>query len=427
MTFFKKIFQYPFWYQYKTLISVWILMVVISVGLHMHNFNNFLIFKFAFWHAYDGVSLYAVYPEDHYDVCLYGPVFSLIMAPFAIIPSLWVGVSVWHLALALFLWWAIRQSTLTWKQQVVVFWLTAHEMLNALGMSQFNVATAAMILLSYTAIHRGKDMWGALWIVIGTLVKLYGIVGLAFFFFSKNKLKFLMWLIVWTVVLVALPMPFFGVQYELSQYSEWMNSLIEKGGQNALSDFQNISLLGFVRKVGYACSMGLDAYYDVFWRRTLPDASNWWMSTWNDLWLILPGLCYGALPYLRIGQYKNYSFQMMCLASVLMFVNIFSTGSENSSYIVSMLGVAIWYIAVPWKRTKIDLALLIFCFFLTSLSPTDLFPEYLRTHWIRPFALKSIPVVIIWLKLIYEMLTRNYVSEKSLTDDTKENSLLLAK
>ena len=270
-------------------------------------------------------------------------------------------------------------------------------------------------------------MWGALWIVIGTLVKLYGIVGLAFFFFSKNKMKFLMWLIVWTVVLVVLPMPFFGVQYELSQYSEWMNSLIEKGGQNALSDFQNISLLGFVRKVGYACSMGLDAYYDVFWRRTLPDASNWWMSTWNDLWLILPGLCYGALPYIRISQYKNYSFQMMCMASVLMFVNIFSTGSENSSYIISMLGVAIWYIAVPWKRTRIDLALLIFCFFLTSLSPTDLFPEYLRTHWIRPFALKSIPVVIIWLKLIYEMLTRNYVSEKSLTDDTKENSLLLAK
>ncbi len=427
MFFLNKILQHPFWYQYKTLISVWILMVIISVGLHMHNFNNFLIYKFTFWHAYNGTSLYAAYPEDHYDVNHYGPVFSLIMAPFAIIPSLWLGVFVWHLALALFLWWAIRQSTLTWAQQVVAFWFTAHEMLNALGMSQFNVATAAMILLSYTAIHKGKDMWGAFWIVLGTLVKMYGMVGLAFFFFTKNKPNFLMWLVVWTAVLVALPMPFFGVQYELDQYAGWMNSLIEKGGENALSDFQNISLLGFVRKVGYACSAGLSAYYEVFWRRTLPDASNWWMSTWNDLWLILPGLCYGALPYLRVDQYKNYSFQMMCLASVLMFVNIFSTGSENSSYIISMLGVAIWYIAVPWKRTKCDLALLIFCFFLTSLSPTDLFPEYLRTHWIRPFALKSIPVVIIWVKLIYEMMTRDYVLEKSLNDDTKEDSLLLAK
>lgn len=427
MAFLKKILQHPFGYQYKTLISVWILMVVISVGLHMHNFNNFLIYKFTFWHAYNGTSLYAAYPEDHYDLNHYGPIFSLIMAPFAIIPSLWVGVFVWHLVLALFLWWAIRCSTLTWVQQVVVYWFIAHEMLNALGMSQFNVATAAMILLSYTAINKGKDMWGAFWIVLGTLVKMYGIVGLAFIFFSKNKSKFLMWLVVWTAILVALPMPFFGVQYELGQYIGWMNSLIEKGGENVLSDFQNISLLGFVRKIGYASSMGLDAYYDVFWRRTLPDASNWWMSSWNDLWLILPGLCYGALPYLRFGQYKNYPFQMMCLASVLMFANIFSTGSENSSYIISMLGVAIWYVAVPWKRTGIDLALLIFCFLLTSLSPTDLFPEYLRTHWIRPFALKSIPVVIIWIKLIYEMLTRDYVLEKSTTDDTKEDSLLLAK
>ena len=230
MDFFKKILQQPFWCKYKVVFTVWMLMVIISVGLHMHNFNNFLIYKFSFWHAYDGVSLYATYPEDHYDVFLYGPIFSLIAAPFAIIPSLWVGVFMWHLALALFLWWAIRQSTFPWTWQVVIFWLTAHEMLNALGMSQFNVATAAMILLSYVYIQRGKDMWGAFWVVLGILTKLYGIVGLAFFFFSKNKLKFMVWLLIWSVVLVALPMPFFGVQYELEQYAGWMNSLAEKGG-----------------------------------------------------------------------------------------------------------------------------------------------------------------------------------------------------
>ncbi len=427
MDFCKKILQQPFWCKYKVVFTLWMLMVIISVGLHMHNFNNYLIYKFTFWHAYDGTSLYAAYPEDHYDINHYGPVFSLIMAPFAVIPSLWVGVFLWHLVLALFLWWAIRQSTFSWTQQVVIFWFTAHEMLNALGMSQFNVATAAMILLSYMSIRRGKDVWGAFWIVLGTLVKLYGIVGLAFFFFTKSKPKFLMWLVIWTVVLVAVPMLFFGVQYEINQYREWFSCLMEKGGENALSDFQNISLLGFVRKIGYACSAGLDSYYDVFWRRSVPDASNWWMSTWNDLWLILPGLCYGALPYLRIRQYRSYPFQLMCLASVLMFVNIFSTGSENSSYIISMLGVAIWYIGVPWQRSRLDMALLIFCFFLTSLSPTDLFPAYLRTHWIRPFALKSIPVVLIWLKLVYEMLTRDYMTENIEYNDSEEDTLLLAK
>ena len=421
----RNIFQSPFWHKYKTLFFVWILMVVISVGLHMHNFNNFLIYKYTFWHAYNGTSLYAAYPEDHYDVNHYGPIYGLIMAPFAIIPSLWAGVFFWHLALALFLWWAIRRSTLTWEQQVIIFWFTAHEMLNALGMSQFNVATAAMILLSYTYLRRGSEMWSAFWIVLGTLTKIYGIVGLAFFFFAKSKPKFVLWLVVWSVVLFVLPMPFWGCGYVVDQYAEWATSLLAKGDENILSDFQNISLLGFVRKVGYACTAGLSAYYDVFWRRTLPDASNWWIAVWSDLWIILPGLLYGALPYLRIRQYGSLSFQMMCLASVLMFVNIFSTGSENSSYIISMLGVGIWYVAVPWKRSRTDLWLMIFCFFLTSLSPTDLFPEYLRTHWIRPFALKSIPVVVIWLKLVYEMLTKDYTKDINPDYDTQEDTLLL--
>lgn len=405
----RQIFQLPFWRNKWTLFSLWMLMVVISVGLHMHNFNNFLIYKFTFWHAWDQKSLFAAYPEDHYDVNHYGPIFSLIMAPFAVIPSLWAGVFLWHLALALFLWWAIQESTLTTGQKVAVIWLTAHEMLNALGMSQFNVATAAMILLSFSAIHRGKDMWSAFWIVLGTLVKLYGIVGLAFFFFAKCKTKFVMWLVVWTLVLVALPMPLFGPDYVAGQYVEWIRCLGEKGQENLLSDFQNISLLGMVRKVGYALTAGLPAYYEVFESAGKQyDASNWWVSTWNDLWIIVPALMYSALPWLRIKQYQAHSFRLMCLALVLMIVNILSTGSENSSYIISMLGVSIWFFAVPWKRGRLDVALLVFCFILTSLSPTDLFPGDVRYYCIRPFALKSLPVTIIWLKLVWEMCTKDY-------------------
>ena len=409
---FEQILHHPFWSRKSSLLTLWILMVLVSVGLHMHNFNNFLIYKYTFWHAVEHKSLFAACPQDHFDVNHYGPIFSLIMAPFAIIPSLWAGVALWHLALALFLWWAIRQSTLTAEQMVVVVWLTAHELLNALGMSQFNVATAAMILLTYSAVRQGKEIWAAFWIVLGVLVKVYGIVGLAFFFFVRSKRDFLLWIAVWTVVLVALPMPFFGVDYIWGQYAEWLTCLGEKGQENLLSDFQNISLLGMVRKIGYACSAGLAAYYQVFDRQATPDATNWWMSVWSDLWHIIPGMIYSALPWLRFSQYKSHSFQLMCLALVLMIVNIFSTGAENSSYIISMLGVAIWYIAVPWKRSRFDLCLLIFCFVLTSLSPTDLFPSYIRTYWIRAFALKSLPVVIIWLKLVWEMCTKDYTTEQ---------------
>ncbi len=404
----RKITGLPFWQRQSTMIALWVLMVLISVGLHMHNFNNFLIYKYTFWHALNQQSLYAAYPADHFDVNHYGPIFSLIMAPFAVIPSLWIGVALWHLALAMFLWWAIRESTLTVKQQVVVVWLLAHELLNALGMSQFNVATAAMILLSFSAVQRNKTVWASFWIVLGTLVKVYGIVGLAFFFFVRDKWKFSLWLVIWTLVLMALPMPFFGADYVAGQYAEWMTCLGEKGQENLLADFQNISLLGMIRKMGYACSAGLQSYYSVYLHESQPDTSNFWLATWNDLWVVIPAMMYSALPWLRFKQYKSHAFQLMCLALVLMIVNIFSTGAENSSYVISMLGVIIWYVAVPWKRSRLDLALLIFCFVLTSLSPTDLFPPYIRTYWIRAFALKALPVVLIWGKLVWEMCTRDY-------------------
>ena len=406
---FTQIFQLPFWRDKRTMFSLWMLMVIISVGLHMHNFNNFLIFKYSFWHALNQLNLYIHYPDEYSDLYHYGPLFTLIIAPFAVIPSIWVAVFLWHLALAWFLWWAIQNSTLPKKNLVFMIWFTAHEMLNALGMSQFNVATAAMILLTYTAIRRGQDMWAAFWIGLGTLVKIYGIVGLAFFFFAKSRPKFVMWLMVWTVVLIALPMPFFGIEYELGQYAEWFKSLSEKADENMLSDFQNISLLGMVRKIGYAVTAGLPAYYEVFASAGKQyDATNWWVSTWNDLWIIIPAMVYSALPWLRFKQYRSHSFQLMCLALVLMIVNILSTGAENSSYIIAMLGVAIWYIAVPWKRSRLDLYLLIFCFFLTSLSCTDIFPAYIRTYWIRAFSLKALPVVIIWMKIVWEMCTRDY-------------------
>ena len=63
----KQIVQLPFWRNTWTLFSLWMLMVIISVGLHMHNFNNFLIYKFSYWHAVQGVSLYENH-GDHYDV-----------------------------------------------------------------------------------------------------------------------------------------------------------------------------------------------------------------------------------------------------------------------------------------------------------------------------------------------------------------------
>lgn len=375
-------FARPFFRDYRTLLGLWLLLAVIAAVMKMHSHNNFLIFRGVFWHTWQQVSLFAEYPAEYWDVNHYGPLFSLVIAPFAVVPE-WLGLLLWCLMLSLFLYVAIRSSLLTDRQQLFVLWFCAHELLTALYMQQFNIAIAAIILLAFFLIEKERDASAAFFIVLGTLVKLYGVVGLAFFFFSKHKLRFVLSLIGWSVVLFALPMIISGPEYIVGQYAEWIDCLAGKNTENLFADHQNISLLGMVRKISG-------------------------VATYSDLWLIVPGLLLFGLPYLRFSQYKYMAFRQTLLASVLMFVLLFSTGSESSGYIIALIGVVVWYTCVPWKRTGWDVALLVFAFVLTSLSPSDLFPAYLRKTFVQPYALKALPVAIIWFKLCYEMLLNDY-------------------
>lgn len=369
----------------RLLFGLWLLLGVVAALAKLHSHNNFLIFRGVFWHTWEQTSLFAQYPAEYFDSNHYGPLFSLVIAPFAVVPE-WLGLVLWCAALAVFLYVAVRRSTMTWSQQVFVYWFCAHELLTALFMQQFNVAIAAIIVLAFFLIERERDTEAAFFIILGTLVKLYGIVGLAFFFFSRHKLRFVVSLIVWGLVMFALPMLISSPAYVVSQYQEWMAVLVEKNGENLDSIAQNISLLGMVHRVS-----GL---------------------AFSDLWLIVPGLLLFAVPYLRLSQYRHAAFRQTLLASVLMFVVLFSTGSESSGYIIAFVGIVVWYTAAPWQRTRWDVALLVLAFVLSSLSPSDLFPAYLRREWVQPYALKALPVTLIWLKLCYEMAVRDYAEAR---------------
>ena len=377
----KAILGKPFFHDYRTLLGLWLILGIVSALAKMHAHNNFLIFRGVFWHVWNGTPLYTAYPEEYWDVNHYGPFFSLVFAPFAVVPE-WLGLILWCVSLSLFLYVAIRRSDLTNRQQLFILWFCAHELLTALFMQQFNVAIAAIIVLAFFLIEKERDTEAAFFIVVGTLVKLYGIVGLAFFFFSKHKMRFVVALVVWGTVLFALPMLISSPEYIIGQYHDWFVCLTEKNGENLDSIAQNISLLGMVHR-----TTGL---------------------AFSDLWLIIPGLLLFGIPYLRLSQYQHKAFRQTLLASVLMFVVLFSTGSESSGYIIALVGVVIWYTAVPWQRNGWDIALMIFVFVLSSLSPSDLFPAYLRKEWVQPYALKALPVTLVWLKLCWEMAIKDY-------------------
>lgn len=374
--------QKPFFSDYRTLFGLWLLLPVIATLLKLSKHNNFLIFRYVYWHTIEQLPLYVAY-DEYWDTNHYGPFFSLVIAPFAILPVRW-GLFFWLIVLSLSLYYAIRKLPFPDRKRIFLYWFCAHELLTALFMSQFNIAIAAIIVATFYCIEKEKDIWAACFIMLGTFVKLYGIVGLAFFFFSKHKVKFLLALLGWALVMFVAPMAISSPDYIISQYVGWWDSLSAKNAENIFSGGQNISLLGMVRKISGCAS-------------------------YSDLWLILGGLIIFGLPYLRIAQYKYKAFRYALLASVLLFVVLFSTGSESSTYIIAFVGVGIWYWSVPWKRSKWDIALMVFAFILTSFSPSDLFPAYLRKEFVQPYALKALPCAIIWFKLSYEMCFRNYI------------------
>ena len=381
-------FHKPFFSNPRTLFGLWTLLAVVAGLTKMapHRHNNFLIFRGVFWHTIQKLSLYDFYPTEYNDHNHYGPIFSLVIAPFAVVPDA-IGLLLWLVVLALGMYYAVRRLPLEEGRQIFLYWFCAHELLTALQMQQFNIAIAAIIIGSFAAIEKGREVTAAFLIVLGTFVKLYGVVGLAFFFFVKRKPRFILALIGWSVVCFVAPMLISSPEYVVGQYVEWYERLAAKNGENTFSLMQNISLLGMIRKASGSAS-------------------------YSDLLVILPGLALFGLPYLRFGQYRHLAFRYAILSSVLLFVVLFSTGSESSTYIIPFAGIALWYTTSPWKRSGWDVALLVFAFVLSSLSPSDLFPRSLREAYVLPYALKALPPTLIWLRLSYELLTRDYAPSK---------------
>jgi Glycosyltransferase family 87 len=350
---------------------------------HHHSYNNYLIFKYVYWHTIDLQNLYHNYPE-YQDSNHYGPIFSIFIAPFALLPD-GLGCILWNIANVAILLWGIYSLPISLNKRTIIAWICAHEALTALFSFQFNIALTGLILLSFSYLIKKKEFQSAFFIAFGTLVKLYGIVGLAFFFFTKNKLKFIAGCFVAFLVLFALPMIISSPGFVIQSYADWYHSLAHKNDLNAsLTSFQDISLMGIVRRATGNVN--------------IPNAP-----------FLLVGLILFGLPYLRINQYKNIGFRLMLLASTLIFTVIFSSGSESPTYIIAFAGVAIWLMVQQNPKKGWIIALFIFAFILTSLSPTDIFPRAVK-EFIRLYSLKALPCVIIWLTIIYQMMKEDFES-----------------
>jgi hypothetical protein len=389
MNFFKR----PIFRNTRFIFIVWVGLAVLA-GLSKYTqgngaYGNYLTYK--------NISVQLVQQSPSYgsEHVLYGPVFGVLMLPFAFLPD-WLGIALWLGILAALLFWAIGKLPLLPWQKVAVYWICVHEMMTAAFNMQFNIGIAAIIVLAFVFMEKEKDIWAALVIVLGTLTKLYGIAGLAFFFFSKHKLRFALACAGWMLVCLALPLFFVSPEYLFGQYADWIRQIVAKNAANnthtGASIMQNISFIGMLQRI-----------FHLNVATTLP--------------IIAAGITLFVIPLFRIRQYANQTFRLLFMASVLLFVVLFSTGSESSTYIIAFAGVAIWFALQPRPYRVWPVFLLVFVLALSSLSPTDLFPRGIREAWIVPYSLKALPCALVWLTLTFQ-LCRNKFSSGTIIEKT---------
>lgn len=379
----------------RTIITlVWFGCAVIGaisrINMSPSGYNNYLIFKGSIAHILAGNNLYAPYPDMYCDMFHYGPLFGLIIAPFAALPD-WAGLFLWLTASTALLYWAVRLLPLSARDQSIVMLISINELFTAIAMQQFNINTVALIVMTFVLIERRREGWAALMIIIGTFVKIYGIVGLAFFFFVQRKWRFVALLALWGVVMFMLPALFSSPDYIFEQYRLWFYDIQIKNIQNEFAIHQNISLLGMVRKITAT-------------------------TNYSNLSLILPAIAIFGLPYLRISQYRNVRFRLMILASAFIFTVLMSTGSETNGYITAAIGVAIWWVASPTARTGwVDWSLLALVMVVSFAG--SIFTRSFYDNVIFAYALKALPFTLVWIKLSVELCFRDFYKAEQISQN----------
>ncbi|RFM30445.1 glycosyltransferase family 87 protein [Deminuibacter soli] len=343
--------------------------------------NNYLIFTGVFKHLVHQQNLYAPYPNEYWDLNHYGPFFSFVIAPFTIFPTK-LGVVLWSLTNAAVLLWAIKKLPFNQKTFLTMVLICTMDMMTSTHNEQFNPMLSGWMLLSFALVEQKKDFWATFFIAAGFMVKLYGIAGVAFFLFSTDKFKFAWSLVFWLVVMFCAPMLISSPSFIVNSYYDWYQSLAAKNAQNmdgsTFAMAQDICVMGMIRRIFHPG----------------------WFSNWM---VLLPALLAFGLPLLRFKQYDNIGFRLRYLALVMLSVVIFSTSAESSTYVVAIPGVAIWFVLRRRPVSAWNIALLVFVVAVTSFSPSDLFPKYLRNHYVAPYSLKSLPCFIVWLLLIGEV------------------------
>jgi Glycosyltransferase family 87 len=346
--------------------------------------NNFIIFTSSADHFFNQKPLYNLYPIEHHDYFLYGPVFTIIIAPFSMIPiaiskTLWV---LFNLGIYLFAIYKLFKRNLNYY-----YWWIAicFQDIYLSGLSyEINNLMVAIIILCYVYIQRKKEIIAGLLSGLFAMIKLFPIMALLFLSFKGNKNKFTIGFIAGIALAVLLPILFTNSNYIFDQLYEWKNVLIHKDELNrSLNPMVDYSLPGMFRKNLHS-----------------PNISNF------------PFLIFGfvCLLGLFIINWFRHNLKLDLLVLSILTILVFNSNTESPSFIISSTAVAIWWNLVENKKTKTSYFLLIIYFLFSVLPTIDGYPKVFKDHYLHELGFRAFPPTLIWFYIVFKAYLKNSFS-----------------
>jgi hypothetical protein len=339
------------------------------------HYNNYVIFRQSFFHLVGHQDLYIQYLAEHWDYFRYSPSFALAFGAFAWTPDL-LGLLLWNTlnAAVLFLGWTALPVQ-DERVRLAAAWFVGVEVMTALQNAQSNVLIAGLLLLAFSFFERRRMALASLMIVVAAFTKLFGLVAFSLFLLYPEKGKFILFSALWGFVVGLLPLVAVSPAELMNLYESWWRLL----------------------SMDYAGSSGLSVMA--------------WLQSWFHLnpprtIVTLAGIALFCWPLIFIERHRDLNFRFLFLGSVLIWVVIFNHKAESSTYVIAMCGVALWFFIQEVNPVNIVLVSMAFVF--TSLSPTDVFPRSLSASVFVPYAIKAVPCILIWVRLVYELVSGDY-------------------
>jgi hypothetical protein len=259
------------------------------------------------------------------------------------------------------------------KSWILLFCLL--EMLLSIQNTQSNGLMAGLVVLAFALAERRQYMLSTLAIVFSFYIKIYGALAFVFYLFYPGKLRLAGWSIFWMVFFAILPLTVISGSQLVFLYKSWLHLLT-----NDRSASVGLSVMGILE--------------------------TWFHLNISKNAVALAGMLLFLLPLIHIRKYRDLTFRLLYLASVLIWMVIFNHKAESPTYIIVASGVAIWYFSQ--RPDAVNRVLLIAAFFLIEMSVSDLVPAPLRNGFIRPYGIKAVMGIVIWFVIFYEQITLRY-------------------